>query len=229
MHPGSLIAAASRGPQSAQAVTPAVLARQILDPARSNAERDKLVADSGVDPGALITAMASGMEPGTPEEYVRIPMIWRVALAAGRRNQPGEMRAVLAAAMPNVGEPLREWQAVVVGGGIVNGISLSGARPGDRLPEILRDQKDLNARWQRVPDLAAAMAADDKVKAGTRYDALRILAVDTWKQRGAQLTKYLAAGTPAEVQQGAIAALSDMNAGRGWTGLDGRSEGLFRP
>jgi hypothetical protein len=195
---------------ASQTTSPEALARQLLDPARSNAERDKLLAESGVDSGALITAMVSGMEPGTPEEYVRIPMIWRVALAAGRHNQPAELTAVLSASVPKIGEPLREWQAVVIGGGIVNGISQTGAWPGDRLGEILRDRKDLDARWQRVPDLAASMADDEKVKTGTRYDALRILAVGSWEQRGAQLTRYLASGTPGEVQQGAIAALGDM-------------------
>jgi hypothetical protein len=210
----SLIAAASSRRQAtpAQTATPEVLARQILDATKSNAERDKLVADAGIDAGVLITAMALGMEAGTPEEYVRIPMIWRVALAAGKRNQPVEVKSVLAASLPKAGERLRDWQAVVIGGGIVNGISMGGAWPGERLNEILNDEKELKSRWQRVPDLAAAMADDDGVKTGTRYDALRIVAVGTWEQRGAQLRKYLAKDTPAEVQQGAIAALNDMKA-----------------
>jgi hypothetical protein len=70
----------------------------------------------------------------------------------------------------------------------------------------------LKARWDRVPDLAAAMADDEKVKTGTRYDALRILGVESWKKRGAHLTKYLARGTHNEVQQGAIGALNDVQA-----------------
>jgi hypothetical protein len=107
---------------------------------------------------------------------------------------------------------LREWQAVVIGGGVVNGISLTGAWPGDRVEELLRGENDLKARWRRVPDLAAAMADDEKVKTGTRYDALRILGVESWKKRGAHLTKYLASGTHNEVQQGAIGALNDVNA-----------------
>jgi hypothetical protein len=123
-----------------------------------------------------------------------------------------EMKSVLSASLPKVVEPLREWQAVVIGGGVVHGIGLSGAWPGDRLAEILRGEKDLRARWERVPDLAATMAADEHVKPGTRYDALRILGVESWSRRGATLSKYLAAGTEAEVQQGAIGALSDIRA-----------------
>jgi hypothetical protein len=199
-------------PEGYRATPQADLARQLLDAGKSNAEREKLLAGASADAGALITEMVSGMEPGTPEEYVRIPWIWRAAVAAGKRNQTVEMKSVLAASLPKAGEPLREWQAVVIGGGVVNGISLTGAWPGDRLQELLRGEKALKARWDRVPDLAAAMADDEKVKTGTRYDALRILGVESWKKRGAHLTKYLASGTHNEVQQGAIGALNDIKA-----------------
>jgi neutral/alkaline ceramidase-like enzyme len=188
------------------------LARSILDATKSNAEREKLLADASVDAGALITAMAKDLEPGTPEEYVRIPWIWRAAVAAGRRNQTAEMKSLLAASLPTMGEPLRDWQAVVIGGGVIHGISLTGAWPADRLKELLRGEKDLSARWKRVPDLAVVMAADESVKTGTRYDALRILGVESWKKRGATLTSYLGAGIHAEVQSGAIGALNDMRA-----------------
>jgi hypothetical protein len=189
-----------------------LLARKILDGTTSNAERERTIADASVDAGALITALVKDLEPGTPEEYVRIPWIWRVAVAAGKRNQTAEMKSVLSASLPRPGDPLREWEAVVIGGGIVHGVSLAGAWPGDRVSEILRGDKALNDRWRRVPDLAAAMAADEKVKTGTRYDALRILGTESWRQRGVALTRYLAQGTHAEVQQGAIGALNDINA-----------------
>jgi hypothetical protein len=199
-------------PVSYQPAPEDLVARQILDATRPNAEREKIIADTTVEPGRLITALAKGLEPGTAEEYVRIPWIWRVAVAAGKRNQLAEMKSVLAASLPNGDEPLREWQAVVIGGGVVNGISLSGTWPGDRLTEILESDKTLRTRWRRVPDLASAMAADERVKPGTRYDALRILGVESWSRRGATLTSYLAPGIEAEVQQGAIGALSDMKA-----------------
>jgi hypothetical protein len=209
---GAPAAARRRALVGLQDATVDRLASSILDATRSEAERQKLAADASVDSGALITAMVRGLEPGTPEEYVRIPWIWRVAVAAGKRNQVAEMRSVLAASLPLRGEPLREWQAVVIGGGLVHGISLSGAWPRERLAEILRGRRDLKARWEPVPDLASAMAADGKVKTGTRYDALRILGTQSWRQRGGALTRYLAEGTHAEVQQGAIGALNDINA-----------------
>jgi hypothetical protein len=187
------------------------LAQQILDASKPNAEREKTIAQAPpVDAGMLIAALVKGLEPGTPEEYVRIPWVWRVAVAAGRRNQTSELRSVLAASLPQRDEPLHDWQAVVIGGGVVNGVSLAGAWPPDRMPELLRGDKTLAARWNRVPDLAVAMAANEAVKTGTRYDALRILGAESWKRRGGVVTKYLAEGTHAEVQQGAIGALGDM-------------------
>ena len=122
------------------------------------------------------------------------------------------MKSLLAASLPKADEPLRDWQAVVLGGGVVHGISLTGAWPANRLKEILRGEKDLSARWKRVPDMAVTMAADERVKTGTRYDALRILGVESWKKRGATLTKYLGAGIHAEVQSGAIGGLNDIRA-----------------
>ena len=187
------------------------LAQQILDSSKPDAERQKTIAEaSSVDAGALIAALVKGLEPGTPEEYVRIPWIWRVAVAAGRRNQTAELRSVLNASLPERDQPLHDWQAVVIGGGVVNGVSNAGAWPSDRMPELLRGDESLNVRWRRVPDLAVAMAANEAVKTGTRYDALRILGAESWKRRGGVVTKYLAEGTHAEVQQGAIGALGDM-------------------
>ena len=187
------------------------LAQQILDSSKPDAERQKTIAEaSSADAGALITALVKGLEPGTPEEYVRIPWIWRVAVSAGRRNQTAELKSVLNASLPERNQPLHDWQAVVIGGGVVNGVSNAGAWPSDRMPELLRGDESLNVRWRRVPDLAVAMAANEAVKTGTRYDALRILGAESWKRRGGVVTKYLAEGTHAEVQQGAIGALGDM-------------------
>jgi hypothetical protein len=188
------------------------LAHQLLDPNKPNSEREKLLAEFSGDSGALLAAMTSELPPSTPEEYNRIPWVWRVAIAAGKRNNAEELKSVLAASLPKSNEPLRDWQAVVIGGGIINGLSLSGVWPGDRLSEILKQEKDLQRSWQRVPDLAAAMADNEKVKTGTRYDALRILGVENWSRRGLQLTKYLARGVNNELQQGAISGLSDVKA-----------------
>src|SRR4029077_19086869 len=70
----------------------------------------------------------------------------------------------------------------------------------------------LMARARQALEQSAAMADDAKVPTGTRYDALRVIAMDTWEKRGDHLVKYLARGTHAELQMGAISGLSDMAA-----------------
>src|SRR5262249_12666340 len=147
-------------------------------------------------------------------EYRRIPWIWRIAIAAGKRNDAGQIRRVLEVALPERELPLRDWQAVVLGGGIINGISQLGVWPADRVNEILKSDAALAERWLRALNLASSMADNDRVPAGTRYDALRMLGVETWERRGEQLVKYLADGTDDELQMGAISGLADMKSPR---------------
>jgi hypothetical protein len=57
-----------------------------------------------------------------------------------------------------------------------------------------------------------AMSDDAKVPPGTRYDALRMVALGSWEKRGPQLLKYLARDAHPELQMGAVSGLSDMDA-----------------
>jgi hypothetical protein len=116
--------------------------------------------------------------------------------------------------MPGSGEPLHDWQAVVIGGGIINGLSSRGHWPAERVAEIFGADKTLNDRWERTVNLAATMADDAKVPSGTRYDALRMLGVESWEKRGAHLQKYLVKGINDELQQGAISGISDIRSPR---------------
>jgi HEAT repeat protein len=54
------------------------------------------------------------------------------------------------------------------------------------------------------------MADDAKVKPGTRYDALRMIALDPAKANLAQLGKYLTDAN-AELQMGAVSGLADVD------------------
>lgn len=186
------------------------LAHQILDEARTREEREQLIDDHPALSVELLRQMTVDLQPGTDEEYRRIPWIWRVTIAAGRRNDPEEIRAILQLSLPNLEQPLRDWQAVVIGGGIINGISQSGVWPGERLEEILKSEPALAARWRGAIELAATMADNHEVRTPTRYDALRIIALDSWERRGPQLVKYLAEGVEEELQMGAISGLADM-------------------
>jgi hypothetical protein len=56
------------------------------------------------------------------------------------------------------------------------------------------------------------MADDESVATGTRYDALRMLGVESWSRRGEQIAGYLSDKVDPELQQGAVSALNDLDA-----------------
>jgi hypothetical protein len=193
---------------------PVALAKQLLDDRTPAGRRQALIEEHPAMAAELIRALAAGLKPGTKEEYRRIPWLWRVAVAAGKRNDAAQLKELLAVALPAEGEPLRDWQAVVLGGGVVNGLSLAGAWPAPRLDELLKEDAGLKKRWRRALELASAMADDARVPTGTRYDALRLTALAGWEKSGAQLAKYLAEGTDPELTMGAVSGLSDVGSPR---------------
>jgi putative heme-binding domain-containing protein len=188
---------------------PPSVARFILDPKQSNTARENAVNANPQFAGALIREMTADLKPGSAEEYQRIPWIWRVAITCGKRNDAGQIADVLKVSLPHEGEPLRDWQAVVIGGGIINGISQRGEWPLERINEILQDHPELKKRWDRSLDLAATMTDDEKVPSGTRYDALRMIALLPWEKSGEQLRRYLG-DENGELQMGAVSGLADV-------------------
>lgn len=188
------------------------IAAAILDDGQPKADREALIAKHPALSAALITAMTADMPADLKEEYRRIPWIWRVAIAAGRRNDPAELKAILAVALPKADQPLKDWQAVVIGGGLINGVSLVNVWPAERFAAIVKDDAELAARWRHALEIAANMADDATVHTGTRYDALRLLGVEPFETRGAQLARYLAKGVDPELQMGAISGLADVPA-----------------
>jgi putative membrane-bound dehydrogenase-like protein len=211
----ALVPVGTKSPWPAQIATenavlrdPVTIARFILDQSQPNRLRENAINSNPQFASELITELTRNITD-TTEEYRRIPWIWRVAVASGRRNEANQMKRVLQVSMPKPGEPLRDWQAVVIGGGIINGIADRQNWPGDRVAETLSEDKTLAANLQRVLELATAMAEDEKVAAGTRYDALRIIGIRSWNESGALLSKYLLHPN-AELQMGAVSALVDM-------------------
>lgn len=162
------------------------------------------------DATAEIKILLDGLAVGKPEEYDRIPKIWESAIAAAKRNNSDELLRLLELSLPKKGEPLADWQAVVIGGGVINGVSMVGEWPARRMAELLKDRPDLRDRWERTIVLSDEMADNKKVKTGTRYDALRIIALGDWDKYGKKLIGYLQAEHDAELQMGAVSGLSDM-------------------
>ncbi|WP_164102063.1 hypothetical protein [Candidatus Laterigemmans baculatus] len=193
-----------------QDADPTALAARILDAERPAAERQAIITEHPELADELLAAMLVGIEPGTPQEYQRIPYLWRVAVAAGERNETAQLRKILELSLPRDGAPLHDWQAVVIGGGVVGGTSNVGAWPRDRVAELLKGHAELIRRWERSLELAAAMADNPQIRNPTRYDALRMLGATEWDEAGESLLKYLGEGVEHELQMGAVSGLADM-------------------
>lgn len=118
---------------------------------------------------------------------------------------------MLAVSAPHPFEPLRDWQAVVIGGGLINGVSQAGDGPAKRFAALLKDDPVLQKRWDRAIELAFKMADDEHVNSGTRYDALRMIAVAPWERARPILEKYLTEGANSELQMGAVSGLADVS------------------
>lgn len=189
---------------------PASVAEFVLDEKQPSNLRENAINTNPQFAGDLIAELTRDLTPGTPEEYRRIPWIWRVAIASGKRNEAEQLRRILEVSLPKENEPLHDWQAVVIGGGVINGISQRNQWPAERIAAIIGSDKNLQARWARSLDLAAAMTDNTKVPSGTRYDALRILGVEPWSKRGSQLGRYLT-DKNSELQMGAVSGLVDVN------------------
>ena len=189
---------------------PEQTAREILDVQTAEDRRAFLIREHLGHAPEIIRAMTKDLGPGD-EEYRRIPHIWRVAISAGRRDEGSVLRRLLDVSLPAETEALRDWQAVVLGGGIINGWSLEGKWPKVRLEELIRDDAPMQRRWRKALADAHQMADNPQVPTGTRYDALRMIALDTWDRGGKHILRYLKKDCHAELQMGAVSGLGDMD------------------
>ena len=191
---------------------PVSLAQVILDPSSGEAEKEGATTTHPHLAAAILKELTRDMPEESAEEYRRIPWIWRLSILTARRNDGPQLGEMLNLSLPAAASSssLRDWQAVVLGGGIINGLSQLGLWPAERVQELIAGNTPLKARWGRALDLAAVMAEDTKVPTGTRYDALRMLGVEPWQKRGQLLAKFLSAGTDDELQMGAVSGLTDV-------------------
>jgi hypothetical protein len=197
--------------QPAAENSPAQAAAQLLDEKLPANQRRQLAEESAAQAAAVVAALVADLPAGdADEEYRRIPWIWRVSVAAGRKNQIEPLRALLGVSLPKEGEKLRDWQAVVIGGGIIGGISQSGPWPQPRVEQLIGDDESLGRRWGAAVAAAAAMADDARIKPGTRYDALRMIALVPSPKHLAQLARYLK-DSNTELQMGAVSGLADVD------------------
>jgi hypothetical protein len=205
-------------PLSASAQAPAFdatqVARQILDEANHDDLKSKLADDSLPHAAAVITALTRDLPANDrAEAYRRIPWIWRIAINCTKQNKREQQRELLLLSLPDPGQPLRDWQAVVLGGGLINGLSQLGLTPSEQIEALLESSgtpKEIRSRWEQTLKLAAEMADNTEVPSGTRYDALRILGAADWQLYGPVLRRYLESGGDEELQMGAANATADL-------------------
>jgi hypothetical protein len=188
----------------------AELVDQILDEDMEVEQRRELVEDHPELAVEMLNALVRDLEPGSEEEARRIPWIWRVTIAAGSRNDAEEIRQIMEASLPQVNEPLFNWQCVVLGGGVVNGISRQGIWPKPRINEILEDESSLQDRWQHAVNESYDYAANPDLPYPWRYDALRMTAMDETDRSIPELAGYLEAGLNDHLHMGALRGLSDI-------------------
>jgi putative heme-binding domain-containing protein len=193
-------------------VTAAEIAARLIDDNVAAADREKLIAANLEKAAEIIPLMAVGLpeESGSKEEYRRIPWIWRVAIAVGKAADVENVKAVLRASLPASEKPLEHWQSVVIGGGLINGLTLAGHWPDEVLKTILEGDQSLLAAWNHALIESSTMADDESVPPGTRYDALRMVALRDWSIAKPQLEKYLQKGINDELQMGAVSGLADV-------------------
>lgn len=73
----------------------------------------------------------------------------------------------------------------------------------------MTDRPELAGRWAASLTQAAEMADAPAVKPGTRYDALRMVALADWRVAEPALAKYLAKTAHPELQMGAVSGFAD--------------------
>jgi len=189
---------------------PGVIAKYLLDDEIPEKEREAAIKVHYMLAVELVREMVRDIPVGTPEEYRRIPWIWRLAIQTGKGNDNDRIRRMLDLSLPQPNQPLHDWQAVIIGGGLINGLSQNEVWPKQRLDSLIKGDSDLENRYKHALILAVNMADNAKIPSGTRYDALRMIAMLEPSNAIPHLKRYLRTETEQELQMGAISALADI-------------------
>lgn len=188
-------------------------AAEILKDSSHDDLRAKIADDSLPYAANVIAAMTADLPKELDEEYRRIPWIWRLAINATKQGNAEQQRELLLLSLPAKDAPLAHWQAVVLGGGLINGLSQRGENPAEQIQKLLKESAESavnQQRFARTIELAVKMIDDQSVPSGTRYDALRILGASDWDAHAKQLVRYLASDVDEELQMGAVSATADL-------------------
>lgn len=189
---------------------PGVIARYLLNDAIPTEEREAAIKVHYMLAVELVREMVRDLPTGTPEEYRRIPWIWRLSIQTGKGNDSDRIKRMLNLSLPQLHQPLHDWQAVIIGGGLINGLSQMHTWPKERLRALIHEEPEIKNRYERALTLAITMADDENIPSGTRYDALRMLAMLEPHKAIPILKNYLKTSINQELQVGAISGLADI-------------------
>ena len=189
---------------------PGVIAKYLLNDEIPHKEREAATKVHYMLAVELVREMVRDLPVGTPEEYRRIPWIWRLSVLTGNGNDTDRIRRMLDLALPQPNQPLHDWQAVIIGGGLINGLSQKDIWPKQHLESLTEGDPDLENRYKHALILAVNMADNEMVPSGTRYDALRMVAMLEPSDAIPHLQRHLNTETEQELQMGAISGLADI-------------------
>lgn len=200
------------------------IAKQLLEE-KKEAVLERLVAEHRAIAPRLIRNWTEDLSilevpEGSPDrQYDRIPMIWRISIAAVR-NPETRQKVLhelldLSLATPSQDPNSQvaswdDWQAVILGGAIINGIGLEGQWPKQILEQAVAQKPEWSGRWQSTLKSAQRMAINESTPIGTRYDAIRVLAMLPAEQAIERIKPFLGKSANEELQMGAVSALSDI-------------------
>jgi putative heme-binding domain-containing protein len=185
--------------------------QRLKDPATDNKVRQALIERNVNDSPRLVELLTNDLGGDTAEEYRRIPLIWQISITAAKKNEADVVRRLLDGSLPATRDGrLRDWQAVVIGGGIINGLSIIGEWPANRVGKIIGEHPALKDRLMGAVSQASRLADNETIPTSTRYDLLRMVALDSDDRNLRLLAKYLRKGVHPELQMGAVSGLNDI-------------------
>lgn len=192
----------------------AEVADQLLAPGLDPSQRQRMI-DHFWSKADQILHHWSQQQPWSAEDQARwIPTIWMLTNRACKSGDQNLARRILDEALPRIDGTIDDWRVVVLGGAVVGGLSDSMTWPRPAIESWMESDAQRMARWQRVLKWSIEKAADEKTSTGTRYDALRLVAMLPEEQAFEALRPYWDEGVHEELRMGAISAASDIDSPR---------------
>ena len=185
------------------------IAESILREPKADLERFAVIEKNPELAVDVLTILVTSVKSASGEQTDKlVDTMWRIALLIGQQNNAGQVLRVLDVVLPQSADAIADWQIVVMGSGIIEGISKQTDWPKRRIDEILKEDKLLLKNWKKCLQKAGRKASDASNSTRIRYDALRIVAFDRWDNVEPLLREFTAKRANKELQTAAVKALA---------------------